>query len=59
MKVKAYLCIGYANADRDETVEIDDEELEDMTEDEKNAFISECVQDWADEYIEVGWNEVK
>jgi len=56
MKVKAYLSIGYSNADQEETIDIDDSEIEGMTEKERDEYINEVVQCWADNYIEVGWN---
>ena len=58
MKVKAYLSIGFANADQEDEVEIDDEELEGLSPEERERIIGEHVKQWADNYIEWGWREV-
>ena len=57
MKIKATLSIGFCQAIRKTEIEINDEELEGMTEDEKNEYIQETVNAWADNYIEINWNE--
>lgn len=56
IRIKAELSIGYSTAKRTTVIEIDDAELEGMTEDEKEDYINEEVQNWAENYIETWWN---
>jgi hypothetical protein len=58
MKIKATLSIGFCTANRKTEIEIDDEELEDLSEEEKDKVINEYVQNWAENYIETYW-EIK
>jgi len=58
MKIEAYLSIGFATANHEEIIEIPDEDLEGLTKEEKDDYINECVQEWADNYIEIDWREV-
>lgn len=55
MKIKARLGIGFCGADRKTEINIDDEEIEGMTEEEQNEYINDTVQAWADNYIDIGW----
>lgn len=57
MKIKVSLSIGYSGGHKDE-IEIDDEELEGMSDEEKNKYIEEIVIGWANNYIDIGW-EIK
>jgi hypothetical protein len=59
MKIKATLGIGIVGATRTVIIEIDDEELENMTEDEQREYIDEYVQEWANNDIDIGWEETK
>lgn len=59
MKVKAYLGIGYANSCQERIIEIPDEELEGLSEDEQGKIISEYVDEWANEYIDIGYEVVE
>lgn len=54
IKVNVYLSIGYANANKEDTLEIELEEG--MTEKEEDKEISEQVQMWAENYIDMGWS---
>jgi hypothetical protein len=58
MKVNAYLSIGYPAADHSDIIEVPDDELEGLSEDRRDEVINEYVQDWADNYIQVGWKEI-
>jgi len=58
MKIKVTLGIGVVGATRTAIIEIEDKELEDMAEDEQKEYIGEYVQEWANNYIEIGWEEV-
>lgn len=48
-KIKAHCGIGYAGAEHEEEFEFED----DATEDE----ILEEVKDWAEQYLEIWWDE--
>ena len=50
-KIKAHCGIGYVGAEHEEEFEFED----DATEDE----ISEAVKEWAEQYLEIWWNELK
>lgn len=59
MKIKMYCGIGYAGAEHNTTVDIDDSELEGMSEDEKDEYIQEnYVIPFANEYLETWYEEV-
>ena len=52
--------IGYAGAEQYDDVEIPDEELEGMTEDEKEDYIyEEYVIPFANEYLETWYEEIE
>lgn len=55
MKVELYLSIGYANANREETIFIPDDVAEGMTEKEIEEYLDEYLEDWANNYIETGY----
>lgn len=57
MKIKAHLSIGYSNARQDEIIEIPDEDLRGMTQEQRSDYVNDCVQEWADNYIETWWDE--
>jgi hypothetical protein len=57
MKIKACLSIGYADARQEEVLEIADEDLDGMTESQKDDYLRVYVQEWADNYIE-NWYEI-
>ena len=53
-KLKVYLSIGYPGADRNDVIEIDDDEYDlCKTDREKEELISNTVKDWASCYIEI------
>ena len=51
--IKLSLSIGYGNAMRKEEEDIDDEFWASMTEKEREEYVDELAQDWADGYIEI------
>jgi hypothetical protein len=55
MKVKAFVHLGLAGCTCRESIEIDDDELGEMSEDERGKYIDEIVRDWMFEQIEWGW----
>lgn len=60
MKIKMGCGIGYVGAEHYDDVEIPDEELEGMTEDEKEDYIyEEYVIPFANEYLEMWYEEVE
>ena len=60
MKIKATLGIGISNAHRTTIIEIPDEELEDMTEDEKSSYIRDFYVDlWMWECIDCGYEIIE
>jgi hypothetical protein len=59
MKIKAELSTGFVGAKHTTIIDFDDEELEDLTKEEKEKHIDEIVQEWANEHIEIYWNEVE
>jgi hypothetical protein len=59
MKINVSLGIGFAGAIREDEIEIDDSEIEGMNKEEKEDFIEECVQDWANNYIDIGWGIIE
>lgn len=55
---KFYVSTGYINSGCEEVIEIPDEELEGMTESEKDNYIYETYfQDWLSTNAEYGWHE--
>ncbi|BFH70614.1 hypothetical protein J27TS7_57920 [Paenibacillus dendritiformis] len=58
-KFKFYVSTGYVGSQREEIVEIDDAELEGMTEDERADYLNEVWQDWQWNNIYGGWEEVE
>lgn len=58
MKIKVYLSIGFAGADRDDIIEIDDADLEGLSVNEREKVISENAKMWAENYVEWGWEEL-
>lgn len=60
MKIKAYCGIGYPGAEHSTEMEVDDGELEGMTEDEKEEYIQEnYVIPFANEHLETWYKEIK
>jgi len=54
MKIKITLGIGYVH-NKEHIMEIDDEELEGYNEEETAMYLSEIAWDWANNYIDVGF----
>lgn len=51
MKIRVTLSIGLANAKQEDTIEIDDADLEGLTEEDRQKVIDEYWQEWAWTYI--------
>ncbi|SYX85912.1 DUF7167 family protein [Paenibacillus alvei] len=50
---------GFAGCTHEETYEIDNEELEGLTEDEREKVIEEHFTEWAWNMLDGGWEEVE
>ncbi|MEV2910449.1 hypothetical protein ABNF65_17950 [Paenibacillus larvae] len=59
MKIRYTLSIGYPTANRVDTIEIDDKELEDLSEEEAELKIYEIVNEHAQDYISLSWEKVE
>lgn len=60
MKIKVNLSIGFVGAYHEDELEIPDEELEGMTDLQKEDYIYEYyLNPWADNYIDLGYEEIK
>lgn len=59
MKIKVRLSIGYPTACQEDVLDIPDSDLEGLNETERDDAIMECVQEWANNYIDYGYTEVK
>lgn len=59
MKIKAYCGIGFAGAEHSAEIDIEDSELEGMTEGEKEEYIQEnYVIPFANEYLDTWYEEI-
>lgn len=56
---KFTLGIGFAGAQHEDECEIDDDELEDLSESQREDLIQEYWQDWANNHIDGGWDEIR
>lgn len=59
MKFLLYVETGFVGCRHEEEIEIDDEEYNDMTEEDRNKWLSESAQEFMFGCIEYGWEEVK
>lgn len=60
MKIRLRMSTGFAGADYEDEVEIDDSELEGMSEEEKEEYINkEYVETFLYEHIEAWYEEIK
>lgn len=48
----------YVGADVVDEIEIDDEELESLTEEDREAYIDQAVHEWMLQTVEYGWEEI-
>lgn len=55
MKVKYQVSIGFPQAVKKGSIVIDDEDIEGMSEEEKEALISELVWEDAVQYVNTSW----
>lgn len=59
MKIKAGVSTGYVGSHREKVLEIDDEDLEGLSQDEKDAICQEVAEQWLWNTINFGWSEVE
>ena len=59
MKIEVNLSIGYPTAGHEDILEIDDEEVKDMTPKEREEYLWEVTKEWANEYIDYWYKEIK
>ena len=59
MRIKYFIHNGFVNCSITNEIDIDDEELEDLSEVEQNNLIDEIVKEEVEQRIEWGWSEVK
>jgi hypothetical protein len=58
MKIEAYCGCGFIGAEHKTIMNVPDEEIENMTEDEKEEYILEnYVEPWGNQYVEMYFKE--
>ncbi len=56
MKVKVTLSIGYPAANREDTIDVDDDDYNACeTDDERYKLLSDYWPEWSNDHIEGGW----
>jgi hypothetical protein len=58
MRIKAYVKTFMSQSKYSDEIEIDDEELEDLSEDLKEEYITEIVSEWKDKFCDWGWEVI-
>ena len=58
MKIEVKLSIGYPTAVRHTEFVVDDDDLKDLSEDERDDYLQEIAHDWATEHIDVSYEIV-
>ena len=59
MKIKVELTIGYYGANHEDILEIDDSELIGLTPEQREDYLMNETRDWANNYIDYWYKEVK
>lgn len=59
MKIEVYVSSGFVGATSKQVVEIDDEELEGMSDRERDSYIEKFAQEVMFNMIEWGWDPVE
>ncbi len=60
MKIRTWLSIGFSSrAERKGEIDVPDDELEGLCDMKKDEVIMGYVQDWANNYIDMGYAEVE
>lgn len=59
IKYEVTLQVGLAGCKRTGIIKFDKEELDGMTEDERDKHIAEVATEWANNYIDISFREVE
>lgn len=59
IKVHFYLSIGLYNANQEETIEVTEDEVDLTNKEELETYLDAYVNDWANNYIEFGYEILK
>ena len=59
MKIKVRLSIGYPTATHDDIIHIAEDEFEGMTEEQKDEALFCYANEWAQNYIELGYDVIE
>lgn len=57
MKIRVVASLGFVGADREEVLDIEPEDVDGLTEDEKEAYFYQLADEHANNYIET-WYEL-
>lgn len=55
MKIEVSVGTRYVGSEVRDTIEIDDEEVEDMTETQRDDYLDEIAREWMFDEIDYGW----
>ena len=58
-QIRAYLSIGLAGCKREEIIDIDDSELEGLSDAERELHFEAYARDWKDEKVEWGFEPLE
>jgi hypothetical protein len=57
MRIRVTLSIGLAGCRQEDVLDVNDSELEGMSENERQAYLNEVYAEWRNEYLDGGWEE--
>lgn len=57
MNINVKLSIGYPGAMVEDTLEVDDDILEGMTDQVKDDYFNQLTEEWAEQYVEYWYEE--
>jgi len=58
MIVKAHLNVGFVGAEHEAEIEIDDEEVENLSDMERDVLIEQEVMIWVNRHLNIDWEVV-
>lgn len=56
MIVKFHASIGLSNCYHEEDIEIDDDDIKDMSESQLNEFLDEELEGWVQNFMDMSWS---
>lgn len=59
MRIKVSVSTGLGGSRREEVIEIPDEELKELSKEEKEAYLERYAQEWLWNHIDFSWSEVQ